>query len=123
VLNLRVAVAQRRDRDNADWYSVTAWEGLAETLAVTLDIGQGDLVYVAGDLGIDHYTDRAGVACSAPVITARDVQLLARARRDEPRDTHATRRTRTDPRRTQQPTPEQRHQSITDAPPRSYRQP
>lgn len=114
VCNMSVAVETTKDAD-PDWFKCEAWEDLAHTIG-KLEIDTGDLVYVAGRLKIDRYTARDGTRVAAPIITARNVQLLRRpTKRGKPYDddadrpdNHATRRTRTDPRpqRNSPPPPE-----------------
>lgn len=101
VLNLSVAVDRGRDQE-PDWYRVTIWREGAEQVDA-LGLGPGDLVFASGRLAMSHWSDKNGTQRVRPEITAgaSSVQLLTRPRdrTDDRTENHATRRTRTDPRR------------------------
>jgi single-strand DNA-binding protein len=68
---------QQQERTN--WYRVTAWGGLAETLdrmAQNGYLGKGKQVYVDGRLEAREYQDQQGQTRTSLDVTANELQLL-----------------------------------------------
>ena len=68
---------QQQERTN--WYRVTAWGGLAETLDRMAQSGylvKGKQVYVDGRLEAREYQDQQGQTRTSLDVTANEVQLL-----------------------------------------------
>jgi single-strand DNA-binding protein len=78
---------QAEQRDDTQWFSIVAWERLAETCERLLHTG--DKVYVEGRIGSHTYTDRDGMERTAWEVTAQDVELLERRRSRAELDDHA----------------------------------
>lgn len=88
IARLRLANSRRaRDEQGAageqtDWYTLTAWNGLAEICARICQTG--DLVYAEGRLRVTTYTPDDGAPRVGVEIVLDQLLLLARARpRDE----------------------------------------
>lgn len=83
IVRLRVAVDSRRQVCSGEWadgptswYTVIAWERLAERLAV--GVAKGDRILVHGRLAQREYLTEAGERRSAWEITADDAGLSLR---------------------------------------------
>lgn len=79
--NFTVAVnRRRRNRDTNDtieetqWFSVVAWEQLAETC--TRFLHKGSKVYIEGRMTSRKYTDKDGIERTVWDITANDMEML-----------------------------------------------
>lgn len=88
IARLRLANSRRaRDEQGAageqtDWYTLTAWNGLAEICARICQTG--DLVYAEGRLRVSQWEDRDGARRTRVEVVLDQLQLLARSRpRDE----------------------------------------
>jgi single-strand DNA-binding protein len=64
--------------DDTQWFTIVAWEWLAETCERLLHTGA--MVYIEGRIGSHTYADRDGVERTAWEVTASDIQLLDRRR-------------------------------------------
>lgn len=73
VANFSVA-AQAFGQDAPEWFSVTAWEKLAEICSQYL--GKGDRVALAGRLNLDSWEDDAGQTHYRTKLTASDLLML-----------------------------------------------
>lgn len=83
VTSFRVAVNSRGgDGETTEWFSVVAWERLAEVCHEYLH--KGDLVYIAGRMQSRRYTDRDGVDRIAHEVVAREMLMLGGKRDGEP---------------------------------------
>lgn len=78
VTTFTVAVNRRRTQDGqqeADFFRVTAWRGLAETCGKYLD--KGRKVCVIGPVSISTYTGNDGQTRASMEVTAEDVEFLS----------------------------------------------
>ena len=86
VCNFTMAVSRRwtsrdgQQRDETDWFRVTAWDRLAETCANFLS--KGRQVYIEGRVRLDTYTGQDGQERSNLAVTAFEMQMLG-SRRDQ----------------------------------------
>lgn len=74
VCSFTVAVNRRGD-DEADFFRVTAWEGLARTCGQYL--AKGRKVAVVGSVGVNIYTDKNGETKASLEVNANDVEFLS----------------------------------------------
>lgn len=76
VCRFSIAVNRRvNDEQVADFYNVTAWRGLGETIARYAS--KGKKVAVIGNIELRNYEDRDGVKRTAIEIIAQDVEFLS----------------------------------------------
>lgn len=114
-----LSLAVDAGKDDAEWFSVTAWNNEARILIERLAVAKGDLVLAHGRLRQRRWRDRnTNEPRSKVELSASTVQLLRRSAANEqagqdrhatdqpPTQNHAQRRTRTDPRRQPQPQPQ-----------------
>lgn len=86
VCNFTMAVSRRwtsrdgQQRDETDWFRVTAWDRLAETCANFLS--KGRQVYIEGRVRLDTFTGQDGQERSNLAVTAFEMQMLG-SRRDQ----------------------------------------
>lgn len=82
-----IAVNRRRASDDAeqqtDFFNVTAWRGLAETVARYCK--KGNKVAVSGQIQIRQYEDREGAKRTSVDIIAEEVEFLSPKSNDEVR--------------------------------------
>lgn len=74
VCSFTVAV-NRKNSDEADFFRVTAWEGLARICAQYL--AKGRKVAVIGSVGVNIYTDKNGETKASLEVNASDVEFLS----------------------------------------------
>ncbi|SRR5579875_248113 len=81
VTKFRMAVSRRRrNRDTGEmdsetqWFSIVAWESLAETCQKYLH--KGSKVYIEGRIGSRKYTDKDGIERTVWDVTATDMEML-----------------------------------------------
>lgn len=80
VFGFSVAVTEKwNDKDKGKqekttWYKVTAWRGLAETMAQFIEVGKQ--VMIVGNVSADAYMNKNGEAAASLNLTAKDIQLL-----------------------------------------------
>ena len=74
VCSFTVAVNRRGDEE-ADFFRVTAWEGLARTCGQYL--AKGRKVAVVGSVGVNTYTDKNGETKASLEVNANDVEFLS----------------------------------------------
>lgn len=74
VCSFTVAVGRKGQKDEADFFKVTAWRGLAETCSKYL--AKGRKVYVSGPVSVRTYQTSEGKAGASLEITAEDVEFL-----------------------------------------------
>jgi single-strand DNA-binding protein len=80
VTNFSLAVNNRRRDENGDWtentewFDVTTWGHLAES--VNWDIDKGRKIFVEGRLSTSHYTSSSGEARTSLEVRASNVRLL-----------------------------------------------
>ena len=81
ITKFTMAVNRRtRDRDSGErrdettWFSVVAWEQLAETCNNYLH--KGSKVYIEGRMGSRKYTDKDGVERTVWDVTAENMEML-----------------------------------------------
>lgn len=74
VCSFTVAVNRRGDEE-ADFFRVTAWEGLARTCGQYL--AKGRKVAVVGSVGVNIYTDKNGETKASLEVNANDVEFLS----------------------------------------------
>lgn len=73
-----VAVNSRRGKDqDATFFRVTAWRGLAENCQKYLD--KGRKVAVVGEVSCHSYTNKSGEARASLEVAAQDVEFLTPA--------------------------------------------
>ena len=65
----------RRGDEEADFFRVTAWEGLARTCGQYL--AKGRKVAVVGSVGVNIYTDKNGETKASLEVNANDVEFLS----------------------------------------------
>lgn len=95
----RFSVATNRgngDDRKTDYYNVTAWRGLAETVARYAH--KGDKISVMGNQEIRTYETRDGETRTSVDITATDIEFLSTRRNDDSESSHE-RQTSTNARR------------------------
>ena len=97
-----VAVNRRDSSDDgerkADFYNVTAWRGLGETVARYAK--KGDKIAVLGNQEIRTYETRDGETRTSVDITATDIEFLSSRRNDDgeaPQERQASANTRRKP--------------------------
>ena len=86
VCRFSVAVNRRRTGDGeqqTDFFNVTAWRGLAETVARYCK--KGNKVTVAGQIQIRQYEDREGAKRASVDVVAEEVEFLSPKSNDEAR--------------------------------------
>lgn len=84
VCRFSVAVNRRRangEEPQTDFFQVTAWRGLAESVARYCK--KGHKVAVVGSIQMRSYEDREGVKRTAVDIVAQDVEFLTQRARDD----------------------------------------
>lgn len=75
VCRFSIAVNRRKDGEQvADFYNVTAWRGLGETVARYAR--KGNKLAVVGNIELREYEDREGITRTAIDIIAQDVEFL-----------------------------------------------
>jgi len=75
VFEFSVAVNGYRQSDTPDWFSVTTWEGLAETCSQFIKTGMQ--VMVEGSAHVEAYINKNNEPVGVLKINANDVQFLA----------------------------------------------
>ena len=83
VASFTVAVNSRKN-DEATFFRVTAWRGLAENCSKHLDNGRK--VAVIGEVSCHRYTNRSGEARASLDVTASEVEFLSSAQNYTPVD-------------------------------------
>lgn len=87
VFRFSIAVNRRRASDDAeqqtDFFNVTVWRGLAETVARYCK--KGNKVAVSGQIQIRQYEDREGVKRTSVDVVAEEVEFLSPKSNDEAR--------------------------------------
>lgn len=87
VCRFSIAVNRRRASADAeqqtDFFNVTAWRGLAETVARYCK--KGNKVAVAGQIQIRQYEDRDGAKKTAVDVVAEEVEFLSQKPNNEAR--------------------------------------
>lgn len=87
VCRFSIAVNRRRTSADAeqqtDFFNVTAWRGLAET--VTRYCKKGNKIAVTGQIQIRQYEDREGAKKTSVDVVADDVEFLSPKSNDEAR--------------------------------------
>ena len=100
ICRFSVAVNRRNNSDDgerkADFYNITAWRGLAETVARYAH--KGDKISVIGNQEIRTYETRDGETRTSVDITATDIEFLSTRRNDDNESSHE-RQTSTNARR------------------------
>lgn len=84
VCKFGIAVNRRRTGDGeqqTDFFNVTAWRGLAETVARY--VKKGNKVAVEGSVQIRTYEDRDGAKRTAVDVVAEDVEFLSQKKNNE----------------------------------------
>ena len=76
--NRRYATGAGEQREETQWFSVTAWGRLAETCSQHLS--KGHMVYVEGRVQTREYTGRDGEKRFSLDVNAADVQFLGQRR-------------------------------------------
>ena len=79
--NRRYSTGAGEQREETQWFNVTAWGRLAETCSQHLSRGQ--MVYVEGRVQAREYTDRSGEKRFSMDVNAADVQFLGQRRTGE----------------------------------------
>ena len=78
VCSFSVAVNEgRRDNQKTTWFTISAWNKLAETCAE--HVKKGMLVLIVGRIEVDEYTGRDGKQRYTLKLTAREVKFLTRS--------------------------------------------
>lgn len=87
VCRFSIAVNRRRASDDAeqqtDFFNVTVWRGLAETVARYCK--KGNKVAVSGQIQIRQYEDREGAKKTSVDVMAEEVEFLSPKSNDEAR--------------------------------------
>lgn len=87
VCRFSIAVNRRRASEDAeqqtDFFNVTAWRGLAETVARFCK--KGNKIAVTGQIQIRQYEDREGAKRTAVDVVAEEVEFLSPKSNDEAR--------------------------------------
>ena len=86
VCTISIAVTRRMKRDEADFFTVIAWRGLADNCQKYLVKGQQ--IAVAGELRTRSYEAKDGTKRYVTEIQADDIEFLARAGESRATDTH-----------------------------------
>ena len=81
VTTFRMAVNRRFNRDQADFFSVVTWRGLADNCAKFLTKGQ--MVSVNGELQNRSYDDKDGIKRYVTEIIADNVEFLSKPAKHE----------------------------------------
>lgn len=85
VCRFSIAVNRRRTSADAeqqtDFFNVTAWRGLAETVARYCK--KGNKVAVSGQIQIRQYEDREGAKRTSVDVVAEEVEFLSQKQNDE----------------------------------------
>ena len=85
VCRFSIAVNRRRASDDAeqqtDFFNVTAWRGLAETVARYCK--KGNKIAVSGQIQIRQYEDREGAKKTSVDVVAEEVEFLSQKQNDE----------------------------------------
>ena len=76
--NRRYSTGAGEQREETQWFNVTAWGRLAETCNQHLSRGQ--MVWVEGRVQVREYTDRSGGKRFSLDVNAGDVQFLGQRR-------------------------------------------
>ena len=75
VCRFGIAVNRRKDSEQvSDFYNVTAWRGLGETVAKYAR--KGNKIAVCGNIELRKYEDREGIERTAIDIIAQDIEFL-----------------------------------------------
>jgi single-strand DNA-binding protein len=77
--NRRWTDSSGQQQESTNWFRVTAWGNLADTVNKLAEQGyltKGKQVYVQGRLDAREYTDRNGVNRTSLDVTANEIQLL-----------------------------------------------
>lgn len=75
VCRFSIAVNRRKDSEQvSDFYNVTAWRGLGETVAKYTK--KGNKIAVCGNIELRKYEDREGIERTAIDIIAQDIEFL-----------------------------------------------
>lgn len=92
VCRFSIAVNRRSsDGDQkADFYNVTAWRGLGETVARYSR--KGNKLAVSGNIELREYEDREGVKRTAIDIIAQDIEFLTPKPQEESAPAHSERK-------------------------------
>lgn len=85
-VNRRSADGERK----ADFYNVTAWRGLGETVARYAQ--KGNKLAVCGNIELREYEDREGVKRTAIDIIAQDIEFLTPKPQEESAPAHTERK-------------------------------
>lgn len=90
ICRFSVAVNRRNNSDDgerkADFYNITAWRGLAETVARYAH--KGDKISVIGNQEIRTYETREGETKTSVDITATDIEFMSTRRNDDGESSH-----------------------------------
>lgn len=81
---LNFSVAVQRDKDNADFFSCTAWNDTAANIVKYLN--KGSRVLLSGSMQSDKYTDKNGVDRIAWVLTVQHCEFLDQKQSDGDKD-------------------------------------
>lgn len=82
VCRFSIAVNRRKDGEQvADFYNITAWRGLGET--VSKYARRGNKIAVCGNIELRRYEGRDGVECTAIDIIAQDIEFLTPKAQDD----------------------------------------
>lgn len=94
VCRFSIAVNRRRASDDAeqqtDFFNVTVWRGLAETVARYCK--KGNKVAVSGQIQIRTYEDREGAKRTSVDVVAEEVEFLSPKSNDEAKTAEATKK-------------------------------
>lgn len=94
VCRFSIAVNRRRASADAeqqtDFFNVTAWRGLAETVARYCK--KGNKVAVAGQIQMRQYEDREGAKKTSVDVVAEEVEFLSPKSNDETRTQETTKK-------------------------------
>lgn len=84
-MKFTIAVQRPKSEKNpdpgADFFSCTAWEGVART--ITQWYCKGDLILIQGTLRNNHYTDKENVKHYSDQILVKQVHFTSSKRKDE----------------------------------------
>lgn len=92
VCRFSIAVNRRASNGDqkADFYNVTAWRGLGETVARYSR--KGNKLAVSGNIELREYEDREGVKRTAIDIIAQDIEFLTPKPQEESAPAHTERK-------------------------------
>lgn len=92
VCRFSIAVNRRASNGDqkADFYNVTAWRGLGETVARYSR--KGNKLAVSGNIELREYEDREGIKRTAIDIIAQDVEFLTPKPQEESAPAHSERK-------------------------------